>query len=247
MADLGLLTDPRTHDPDRELGFRRRLQLSESGRGWGCMKSKQICKQYNLNHDLFTQWLKGSGYAWKGALSGVDVTDDQDIDAIVTDYKQHIASALVLKEQADQAQRMADQARQAAMDGMRITTGFNFEGFAITHYAGYVCGDAVTEVGRGGNGPSGSDHGLSHMARLARMRQLALSELKSAAHRLGCNAVIGIDFDYPQVDQEQGAMGTGKTTYLPYLFGVVANGTAVVIEVAPAVGSQAQVAAPHDV
>ena len=46
---------------------------------------------------------------------------------------------------------------------------------------------------------------------------------------LGCNAVIGVDFDYLTLDP-QTANATGGTTYYPYVFGVTANGNAVVIE-----------------
>lgn len=58
---------------------------------------------------------------------------------------------------------------------------------------------------------------------------LALAELKEAAYDLGCNAVIGVDFDYITLEPET-ANSKGGTTYLPYVFCVTANGNAVVIE-----------------
>ena len=57
----------------------------------------------------------------------------------------------------------------------------------------------------------------------------ALQELKEAAYDLGCNAVIGVDFDYITMDPETASAG-GGTLYLPYVFCVTANGNAVVIE-----------------
>ncbi|MPN45115.1 hypothetical protein SDC9_192682 [bioreactor metagenome] len=67
------------------------------------------------------------------------------------------------------------------------------------------------------------------MESLVTIRRKALAELKEAAYALGCNAVIGVDFDYLTLDPET-VNATGGTLYLPYVFGVTANGNAVIIE-----------------
>jgi uncharacterized protein YbjQ (UPF0145 family) len=67
------------------------------------------------------------------------------------------------------------------------------------------------------------------MASLVHIRRNALVELKEAAYALGCNAVIGVDFDYLTMDPET-VGSNGGTLYLPYVFGVTANGNAVCIE-----------------
>jgi len=67
------------------------------------------------------------------------------------------------------------------------------------------------------------------MESLTQIRRNALRELKEAAYDLGCNAVIGVDFDYITLDP-QTANITGGTTYQPYVFCVTANGNAVIIE-----------------
>ena len=67
------------------------------------------------------------------------------------------------------------------------------------------------------------------MQSLVHIRRNALAELKEAALALGCNAVIGVDFDYLTLDPES-ATSSGGTLYLPFLFGVTANGNAVIIE-----------------
>lgn len=67
------------------------------------------------------------------------------------------------------------------------------------------------------------------MLALSQIRRQALAELKEAAYDLGCNAVIGVDFDYLTLDPET-VNSNGGTLYLPFLFGVTANGNAVVIE-----------------
>lgn len=67
------------------------------------------------------------------------------------------------------------------------------------------------------------------LASLVHIRRSALAELKEAAYALGCNAVIGVDFDYLTLDPVT-ATNQGGTLYLPFLFAVTANGNAVVIE-----------------
>ena len=88
------------------------------------------------------------------------------------------------------------------------------------------------QVGRGQQGFFGggiTNVGDSLMASLTQIRRKALSELKQSALALGCNAVIGVDFDYLTLDP-QTADKNGGTIYLPYVFGVTANGNAVIIE-----------------
>ena len=63
---------------------------------------------------------------------------------------------------------------------------------------------------------------------LVQIRRQALKELKEAAYNLGCNAVIGVDFDYLTLEPETAALG--KTVLEPYVVCVTANGNAVVIE-----------------
>ena len=64
---------------------------------------------------------------------------------------------------------------------------------------------------------------------LSLIRIQALKELKEAAYDLGCNAVIGVDFDYLTFEPE--TIGAGGTHYYePYVVCVTANGNAVVIE-----------------
>ena len=74
-----------------------------------------------------------------------------------------------------------------------------------------------------------TDVGATLMKSLVEIRRNALAELKEAAYLLGCNAVIGVDFDYLTLDPET-VNASGGTLYLPYVFGVTANGNAVIIE-----------------
>ena len=58
----------------------------------------------------------------------------------------------------------------------------------------------------------------------------ALRELKEAAYDLGCNAVIGVDFDYLTLEPETANIH-GGTLYEPYIICVTANGNAVIMPV----------------
>ena len=89
----------------------------------------------------------------------------------------------------------------------------------------------MIEIPRGREGifatATNVDDALS--ASLVKIRRQALKELKEAAYDLGCNAVIGVDFDYITLEPETANAG-GGTLYLPYVFCVTANGNAVIIE-----------------
>ena len=61
------------------------------------------------------------------------------------------------------------------------------------------------------------------------VNEAAKQRATKAAYALGCNAVIGVDFDYLTLDPET-VNASGGTLYMPYVFGVTANGNAVVIE-----------------
>lgn len=118
------------------------------------------------------------------------------------------------------------------MASMLISSGFNFGGYTITKYSGYISGDDAVSMDRptrGWLGAVNKDVGADLLSGLAHIRQNALAELKEAAYALGCNAVIGVDFDYLTMDPET-VNSSGGTLYLPFLFAVTANGNAVVIE-----------------
>lgn len=205
------------------------------------MKTKDFAKNYNVNvdTDAFDQWLPGSGYKYKqGFLGGFDIDESQNLQEIASSFKQHLAQQQeriaqkqeqISREQAEQER--AAQQKQAALASMLITSGFSFDGYTITKYSGYISGDDVVQIDRGTDGffSRATDTGSALMASLVVIRRNALAELKEAAYALGCNAVIGVDFDYLTLDP-QTANSNGGTTYMPYVFGVTANGNAVIIE-----------------
>lgn len=148
---------------------------------------------------------------------------DEDAPYIIQNFFQYL--------QYVEQQETAEVEKRNFKASMLITSGFTFDGYTITRYSGYISGDDVIEIDRGASflGFGATNVGPALMDSLVKMRRNAIKELKEAAFDLGCNAVIGVDFDYLIFDPETASI-TGKTTYLPYVFGVTANGNAVVIE-----------------
>ena len=203
------------------------------------MKSKDLARQYSLDPAGFDKWIKESRRPHKSGMTGVTLPDDTNIETLVGDYQRFVAqeeSALAARRevahQAAAAKAEAEQTKQQALARMLITSGFNFDGYTITRYSGYISGDHAVSMDRPSHGWLGGVHGdvgADLLAGLQHIRRNALIELKEAAYALGCNAVIGVDFDYLTLDPET-ATNQGGTLYLPFLFAVTANGNAVVIE-----------------
>lgn len=196
------------------------------------MKSKEIAKLYGVDNRAFSDWMQQSPYGYQiGFLGDVIVDRDEDIEEIVKAFKdfQEKEQKRIDREQA--ALKQAEEKKQATLAKMLITSGFSFEGYTITKYSGYISGDDAVQISRGTVGifSNATDVGDSLMKSLAIVRRNALAKLKEAAYALGCNAVIGVDFDYLTLDPET-ANSNGGTIYLPYVFGVTANGNAVVIK-----------------
>lgn len=214
------------------------------------MKTKDIAKSYHVDAAALDRWVKESGYQYKSGLTGLTVDDSVNVDELVARYKEHEAQEY--RRQAEhreqererraqeqrrvaQQQQIANQAaqeKQQALASMLITSGFNFDGYTITKYSGYISGDDAVSMDRPTHGWFGGvnkDVGADLLASLVHIRRNALAELKEAAYALGCNAVVGVDFDYITLDPET-VNNQGGTLYLPFLFAVTANGNAVVIE-----------------
>jgi len=202
------------------------------------MKTKDLASQYKINKDRFEAFLRQSKYKSKinDGFMGMTIDDGADLNAIFADYKKYkedlaAKTTRIAQEKANEEARIkrAVDDKKAALANMLITSGFNFDGFTITKYSGYISGDDAVSVDRGmvifGSGTNIKD---KLMESLVIIRRNALAELKEAAYALGCNAVIGVDFDYLTLDP-QTANFNGGTTYQPYVFGVTANGNAVII------------------
>lgn len=222
------------------------------------MKTKAIASQYGIDQTSFEVFLTrdGSGMEYSLGLASISV-DDNKVQEYVEAYQEACAKAKA--ELADRPARMKAEveeraarekaeseemaakakikARAEAEENMRkkrcmaemlISSGCSFEGYRIVRYSDYVSGDAVTQIPRSGVF-SGNNNGANLTKALAKIRRKALIELKEAAYHHGCNAVVGVDFDYITLAPET-ASATGGTLYEAYVICVTANGNAVVIE-----------------
>jgi len=192
------------------------------------MKTKDVASQYGLNKGELETFLRKSNYKSKinDGILGMTIDDRVNVSAMINDFKKYEQEKV---NEGARLRKVADD-KKSALAKMLITSGFNFDGYTITKYSGYISGDDAISVDRGmvifGSGTNIKD---KLMESLVIIRRNALAELKEAAHALGCNAVIGVDFDYLTLDPQTANLG-GGTTYQPYVFGVTANGNAVVIE-----------------
>jgi uncharacterized protein YbjQ (UPF0145 family) len=170
--------------------------------------------------------------------------DDGQVDALILEFKKYEkvrekeeATANVAAEAEKAKAKEAATAKQQALSSILISSGFNFDGFTITKYSGYISGDGAISVDRDnlfrlGGGWAGREItgvGGDLLLSLAELRRIALAELKEAAYDLGCNAIIGVDFDYLTLDPIT-INSSGQQIFQPYMFAVTANGNAVVIE-----------------
>lgn len=193
------------------------------------MKTKDIAASYNLYQEEFERFMMHSNCRqyYTEKMFGGGVVEDNAVEYCVQAYFDWKNEQIRNENEI----RQAEEEKRQAMASMLITSGFNFDGYEIKKYSGYISGDDAIQIPRGTAGifSNATDVGQSLMASLTQIRRNAINELKEAAYALGCNAVIGVDFDYITLEPET-ANFNGGTTYLPYVFGVTANGNAVIIE-----------------
>lgn len=189
------------------------------------MKTKEIANRYSIDKEVFEDFLNRNRLDYKEGFSSISV-DDSKVEQYVSMFRADLA-----QQQADaEAAKQAEIDKQRAISQILISSGFNFDGYKIIKYSGYISGDDATQIPRG-DWFSGDQHGEDLTNALVKIRRQALKELKEAAYDLGCNAVIGVDFDYITLEPERSsAMNRSITVYEPYVICVTANGNAVVIE-----------------
>ena len=199
------------------------------------MKVSELASKYNVVQKSFEKFLVDTRYPYSAAaFTGEKIVKDSDINELLTKYDLYLKTEEEKKIQREKQIGLTQEynkEKNLALPKMLITSGFSFEGYRIVKYSGYISGDDAVQVNRGTAGffSDPTNVGEKLMQSLTIIRRNALRELKEAAYDLGCNAVIGVDFDYLTLDP-QTANSSGGTTYLPYVFGVTANGNAVIIE-----------------
>ena len=191
------------------------------------MKSSQIAAKYKIDKNEFESFVRERGLRHADGFASI-IIYDCDVMRYVTlfmDSKKRNRDRENTIEK-EKAEREAE--KRKALSQMLISSGFNFEGYKIVRYSGYISGDDATQIPRSGIF-GGNNNGSNLTDALVKIRRQALKELKEAAYNLGCNAVIGVDFDYITLEPETANI-TGGTLYEPYIISVTANGNAVIIE-----------------
>lgn len=107
------------------------------------------------------------------------------------------------------------------MEELMLTSGYNFDGYKIVKYIGFFSGECALGTGflssmNAGIADFFGSNSSIYEEKLSKAKSMAMNELKTIAEGKGANAIIGVDVDY--------------TTFSADIMGVVANGTAVVIE-----------------
>lgn len=192
------------------------------------MKAKEIASRYNFDRYQLEMFLYHQDKIKVRGFNS-DVVADEDVQRVVELFQQYLDEQA--RQEKEKAEVEAEKQRklleqQQACARMLITSGFNFDGYTIKRYSGYISGDDAVQIDRG---DLFAENGQMLTDALVKIRIQALKELKEAAYDLGCNAVIGVDFDYMTFEPETANI-TGGTTYQPYVVCVTANGNAVVIE-----------------
>lgn len=193
------------------------------------MKTKEIAAKYNVDKDAFENFLRKNKFQFTEGFASI-VVPDAFVETYVSQYKEAKKAAKAAAEAAAKEAAEEEERKQKAMAEMLITSGFNFDGYTITKYSGYISGDDCISMPR--NDFWGTNKVSDNLCgALVKIRRQAIKELKEAAYNLGCNAVIGVDFDYMTMDpQHSAALNQSITVYEPYVICVTANGNAVLIE-----------------
>lgn len=192
--------------------------------------SELQAKMPELKYDVST-YLNAKRIPYKSPFFGEPTIEETDAQKAIQLFYEELEvkrEQEQLNQEQERMDREEETKKKRAMAQMLVTSGFNFDGYRIVKYSGYISGDDAMTVSRGS---SFTDGGVRDnlLASLTQIRRNALRELKEAAYDLGCNAVIGVDFDYITLDPQTANL-TGGTTYQPYVFCVTANGNAVIIE-----------------
>lgn len=104
---------------------------------------------------------------------------------------------------------------------MKMTSGFNFEGYKIIEYCGVYSGECALGTGYFSNLDAKiSDvfgmESTAYAEKLKKAKEFSMNQLVKKVEETGANAIIGLDIDY--------------TTFSSDIMGVITSGTAVKIE-----------------
>ena len=196
-------------------------------------KIQEIMKAAEEKNEAIVKQILQSSERYKDKIT-TNLMGTTSVDGDLNEIASYVQSAIAAKKAIEESERAeqqrAEDEHNAEVASVLITSGYSFEGYRIKKYSGYISGDDCITMKRDtfwGNNKVADNL----CASLVQIRRQALKELKEAAVDLGCNAVIGVDFDYLVMDpQHAAALNAQVTVYEPYVVCVTANGNAVVIE-----------------
>lgn len=183
--------------------------------------SKEIAKRHGWDREHFERYITHET-PYSVTFGKIDIPD-----SLIPELEKRYEQSMRDKIEEQHAMEREREIEKQEIAKILITSGYSFEGYHIRKYSGYISGDDAVQIPR--SGVFGGNNGKNLTDALVKIRRQALKELKEAAYDLGCNAVIGVDFDYITLEPETANLG-GGTLYEPYIICVTANGTAVVIE-----------------
>lgn len=206
------------------------------------MTIKEFCEKYGidvsqegkLDHALRNQ----NRVTLKKNIVGNFVISDSDAPQILEVWNEYLgqleqearerAAEEELRQEEETFLKQEEERINEIARSMPITSTAGFDGYRITEYGGYVSGDEAVELSEGYFGGSGDFVKDKVNDRIKEVRAVAIEELKVAAAQIGCNAVVGLDFDYVTVDRTYSGLA-GNSVQNTFII-LTANGTAVTIE-----------------
>ncbi len=208
-------------------GFEKKRVYENGIENGSLVYIQKVADEHGFNNEEFKDFLLQYGFIKPTKYN--DAFAKSDIPEVVRLYQNHLKQ---LEEEKSKDELVAMKLKQRELEkpkaiaSMLITSGFNFDGYTIKKYSGYISGDDAIQINRD---DLFKDAGQVLTDALVKIRIQALKELKEAAYDLGCNAVIGVDFDYMTFEPETIGVG-GIHYYEPYVICVTANGNAVIID-----------------
>ena len=111
---------------------------------------------------------------------------------------------------------------------MLVSSGFSFEGYRIVKYSEFISSDEVTRFPTSDIYNYKDQYAQNLTKPLVETRKKAIDKLKNDAAALGCNALIGVSYNYYHF--ENVAQDHGFAVQPFHFICITASGTAVVIE-----------------
>ena len=104
------------------------------------MKISDLASKYGINIMRFSNFLKQASYKTKEDpfTSELKLDKNESLDVIVADFKQYEAETDAQRKEEILREELTKAEKEAALANILITSGFNFDGYTITKYSGYI-------------------------------------------------------------------------------------------------------------